>query len=557
MANPAVEWYSINDFTPGIHERLSPTYKPGTAQRRNTYRCHALEGGALAPLPMKWKQDIRMAPPVDPGTILCEEFRIIGAHIIEPAYWSDTIYGLDQNNSVLILAVEYHTAAGRTYSVYRYDRHRQNPTWTLMWSDTVAVGYNSNARPGHLNFLTGRSNKTDYEAYDGPTVCVWVGDGYAQMYPDDLAPLTNGTRYLPGDRADPANTDDLVSPDQCVIHQGRLVIWPLVTKAFGPNTLTTHNESLYWTEPNNFRDKDPISTWYNTAYGEDYPIGYEVIASLSSQELIMIKRRGGAILVQGDLGGALNALPKARALPFVRSTGYSMCNGTMSPNGYTYPVDGGGVWLWQGGDFSEHLTKHLEPDFWRPEAKDRNGDDVPWGYQHVECDNANAWVYYPNNWVWDTDINSWWRTDNVDHVTAYRWVTDWRGRKAYAVPRGFRDASDPVIHEYDLTEQCASYSWQSQPIATTLDSTVTLMDVAVAAKGDGRIDITVSSAQDPIGHTKTFYPTAGDFASVERRTFGVRGTHLTIRAQAYSDDGESPAPTIGEIRYSLGVPTPI
>src|SRR5690606_5166543 len=102
---------------------------------------------------------------------------------------------------------------------------------------------------------------------------------------------------------------------------------------------------------------------------------------------------------------------QVRNLPNVRGTGHSMNRGTPSPRGFVYPVDNGGVWLWEGGDLSVNIAPQMDPNFWRPPAlipavgfyesgTPPEQSEPDWGYQQTQCATWDQFVMLPNNWVW-------------------------------------------------------------------------------------------------------------------------------------------------------------
>lgn len=560
-------WAAITDFRPGVHKNLSPSYPPGTAQESGTYRCYALPSGALAPLPITQTDTFTIPEPVDPDTLACEEFRIIGLHTSGPNYWpTNRVYGTDQNNTEIFAAVEYWVGNDQTLAVYRYRRHYStSPTWDLIWSETVTGTYDPTVRPAGFHFGTGRSHNANPDQ-SGPTVICWAGAGYAQMFPDDTTPDTDSTHYLPGDKEDPNNIDDFASPDILCMHQGRVVLFPLQVLAFGNDSLYTHNESMYFTSFNDFRTMDPYIVqqfgaqgFWNITVGPESPVGYGCVASLSANELFLLKRKGGAYVCMGDVLGIGPSSPTTRQLPFVKSPGFALNNGTLTPQGYAYPVDNGTVWLWAGGDFATNAAPQLAYNFWRPEPVDMSGDVVAWGYQWTQCDAANNFTLFPNNWMWDTDTNAWWKLTDPDALTIYRWAVDWRYKKAYGAPRGFRgdDSSDPTVIEFDTATPASSFSWQSQPLATSISQSVNVLNMGVVASGAGTVTLTVRTHDDPVGRTRTFQFNTETHPQFQVESCGVRGTHLTFTVESVAGVDNTPAPVIHEIRYELGATVPV
>jgi hypothetical protein len=563
-------WVTIHDFKPGIHQNLSPLYPPGTAALTNTYRCYALPSGTLAPLPITHTQSFTLPDPIDPATMQNVEFRIVGLHVIGPLYWPDNrTVGTDQNNTEIFIAVEWWVGDEQTLAVYKYKRHHSTPTpWQLIWQSNENQdsnnGWDPDVRPAGFHFGTSRSNHNDPKQ-SGPTVVGWAGAGFARYYPDDANPNAESVMLFPGDKDDPNNINDFCSPDILVMHQGRCIIFPLQILFFGVDSVLVHNEAMYWTAYNDFRAMDQYIVevlgnqgFWNAPFGAESPVGWGCVASLSANELFLLKRKGGAYICMGDVSGIGPNSPNIRQLPFVKSPGFALNNGTVTPVGYAYPVDNGTVWLWAGGDFATEVAPQLPYNFWRPEPKLLDGTPTRWGYQWTQSDSANNFTLMPNNWVWETTTNSWWRIDDPNAETIYRWSVDWRYKKAYGAPRGFRGGAsgDPTVLEFDTATPASSYSWQSQPISTTLDKSVNVLNMGVVAAGEGRITLTVTTRQDHVGRSRSFTFTDPDYIEFQVESCGVRGTHLTFHLTAESFTPGAPAPLIHEIRYEVGATVP-
>lgn len=559
---PDTQWQVISDFSPGIRQQIATTHPLGTAQEQGTFRCFTRDGGVLTPLP-KRTQWIMHDEIVDPSTLASEEVRVIGLHAKGPVFWpADPSPGVDQNNDELLVGFEYWTgsgdAANRTTRLDRYLRHYQaNPSWQTIWQANDPGAYDPRVRPKNMGFQAGRSNSSAANSAGesftaGPAVLAVCVSGHLFMYPDDTDTLNNTYALLPGSLGDPdSNPGGLIAPDAIVAHQGRLVVFPLLVLGAGHESVLTTNEAFYWLMANNWTSLDNTINDFTDVYfrmqvGWENPTGYHVMQSLTSSQLLLLKSRGGGVMLSGDLNN-----PRAEVLPYVRSPGLSMNRGCNTPVGFVYPVDGSGVWLWSGGGTSEHVTKHMEPDFWRPPATDRTGNTVQWGYGFTQCDSFAELVMFPNNWVWDTDGGGWWRSDDLDEFVAHRWATNVWGTKCYATTSGVRNAGDPVVAEFDARTPWDNYSWQSQPLSFSTEREVSVKQLVVVASGSGRVKVRVSSQQNPDG-TEVECSSDADGIWQARRRVAVTGTHLQARIIANAGDGTSAAPDTHELRLEVG-----
>jgi hypothetical protein len=527
----------------------------------------------LVPLPLQYRFDIDLTPTatgLDPSDLnIASEYRITGLYAAGPVFDStDITTGIDQNNTDIFVGIEWWEASTVHLSVWRYGRHRlAAPDWELVWSDTETETFATTTRPRSFMFAMGRTNNSA-PTQSGQPVLTWVGGGHARMFPDEDDPGNTTTRLIPGDIDDAVNTPtQIIFPDMGILHQGRVVILPLQILDFGADSAFAHNEAMYWTAYNDFRTLDTtnLGLYGKITVGPEHPVGYSAGMSLSSNELVLIKRSGGAVLISGDVSGIGPSSPQARTLPYVKSAGLSYNNGCICPLGFIYPVDGGGVWLWQGGDFSQDVSKTLVGDFWRPPVTDSLGVAVLYGYANTQMDSGDTFTLLPNNYIFDSDHGSWWRGEDPAQFIAYRWSVDFRGRKAYATPSGFTTSSTPVIREYDLTRPAAKYVWQSQPISNTIENRVAVDEIVLVASGAGTITVKVATGENTTGQTVSF--TINSTVPIAlRKSLSVRGSHLQFTITSTSTDyapppvdpsPSLPAPSVYELRYSIVAPNPI
>lgn len=562
-------WRSISDFTPGIREILAPNYPLGTLQSNGTYRCFATDTGALAPLPSRVNNFFLDSPDIASTeaqllNLTSPEASILGLHAKNPVFWpGQTLAGVDQNNTELLLGLGYyHTTPGvstRSVTLFRLMRHHTVPGWQQIWDWSQALDLDLTARPPRMTFADGRSNSANPDV-GGPVVVGFTVDGRAFMYPDDTNTAATSTRYLPGDNVLDVDGGGFVYPAHIVAHQGRAVLHPLLLTDGGFQSIYPTNEAFYFTTANNWTerdaslDNDDINTFFQLQVGHEHPTGYQVIHSLNASELVMLKSSGGAIVMQGDLGGSgLRAI----AYPSVRSPGLSLNNGTPSPIGLIYPVDGSGIWLWAGGEQSEHLTPHMNPDFWRPPTTLNDGNPSAYGHGYTSCSTWQDWVVLPNNYLYDTSTKSLWRYENPAEATHHHVTVDWRGRFMYAAPSGIINVGEAAVQEYDARYPASSYQARTQPLALTIDQQLTVHRVGIVASGAGRVTLTPTTRQNPVGQPVTFEVGAED-APLWRRTqnVNVSGSHITFTVNSAGVTDSSPAPTVHEILWDDDTSTP-
>lgn len=545
---PDVEWQSIGSFSPGIQQQMSPNHPVGTAHPDLTYRCHALESGALAPLP-RLVDRITRTPLTTPSNVVNEGVRLIGVHCSGPHFLATDPYpGVDENHTEIFVASEWLETSQLKLDVSRYTKHReQSPVWESVWSDTENdVPYRVFTRPRAAFFASQWSNSASPDDA-GPYVLGWVISGHARHFPDDTTPFTSSTAAMPGDITDDPIAGGLIAPSYLVAHQGRFVIFPLYVSGFGDASVFISSEAAYWTKAN-----DATSLDAELATGPDYlnllaaggssnPSGFGVMASLSGSELLLVKLQGGAYILRGDISDAT-----IEHYPYVRSTGLAFNNGCITPVGYMYPVDGGGVWLWSGGETAENVSKHMDPGFWRPPQFGA------WGHANTSCATLRELVFFPNNWVFNTDNPGWWRIDDPDDFTIHHWSSDVRSRYIYGTPATATGDSDPVLYEFYAAWPALDYSWQSQPIPGSVDRRMNVEAVEVVAHGKGTIKVTATTREDPVGSSTTFEVSDDDRVTVARGNLRVQGTHVQLRIESstQSDQQGVGAPIVHDLRWA-------
>jgi hypothetical protein len=557
-------WTRIGDFRSGIHTAVAPTRPNGYAQETNTYCCYASTAGSLIPTP-RLIDTITRTLDDGAGTLLSEQYRITGLMANGPVYASSgNTTGTDEVHTELILASEWwmsDTGDILHLDVSRYTRNKTSPAWEELWDRTYVAGtYSAATRPRVCWFTSQRSNPTTPLA-SGPQVVGWVYSANARMFPDAASPTSTGTDPLPADAVGDAVVG--VDPTALVGHQGRFVIFPLYTTGDGDNQVYISSECAYWTPVNDGSQIDTnLTTYFNILGGYETASGYGVFASLTADELFLVKIKGGGLFVSGDLN-----TPTVRTLPYVRSTGLAFCNGTPTSIGFAYPVDSSGVWLWAGGDSSEHVTKHLRPDFWRPSTLVPTYSDTPtaagWGYSNCQAATWNELVLWPANWMWDTDDLGWWKILGPDAPDMSWWVVDERGRYAWGAPMGWTTTSDPLIYEFSRESSATYYSWQGHPITATIDRETAVSEVIVCGQGNGKVRITITSPQDRnnpwIGEVT--FDGGTSQTQMKRVNAKLTGTSLVFRIESigadhdetlgsFDPDATVAAPTVHYVDYA-------
>lgn len=152
--------------------------------------------------------------------------------------------------------------------------------------------------------------------------------------------------------------------------------------------------------------------YHTLLVGEEAPSGIGVLASLTADELFVVKHTGGGVLVRGDLDN-----PQVVKLPFIQSTGGLVSRGTPSPLGFAYGTSAG-VFVFTGGAQTEKLSNQIDGclwDFWTKSAEE-HPSAVNWIGSRGRFGFWHPFICVPNNWIMHTESGGWWRLENPDET---------------------------------------------------------------------------------------------------------------------------------------------
>jgi hypothetical protein len=242
-------------------------------------------------------------------------------------------------------------------------------------------------------------------------------------------------------------------------HQGRLVVIVPLTNFTGgtygwPVTPTiAPNEAFCYTDP----PQTETGVSQGETFGPENPFGYGAISSVSAGELFCVKRRGGAVIIQGDLNN-----PTVTSLPGVRSTGVFYGRSDTDQNGMYYCALKQGAWLWSGGNASQKISNQLDDNFFVPTPVITDSD-----YYGFYCQRWSDWMLFSNNWIYNTTSGGWWRLANPAAMTPgsiFWYVPGYDPRFMFVAHQAVGSSSDKFLWEYDRQTPNGSFTWQSLPI---------------------------------------------------------------------------------------------
>lgn len=518
----------------GVESGASSLPRDGAATVENTWACVAEPGGALRPLPARTQGETEANVPLPLGTGYSayyptsqESSFIVDAVVQGPVRtytggvnneWHNPL--IEQDFVTVYHAYNFANLSGGVYYVHQFLQAR---TYKLPYSATVDIYFNrsntystgSEASKRIIPAGTLEIGRTDDEADPYPPTAddqlrtLLVGSAFTPYYDFNMENATAisweatfssfETSTEPHALGAPGNFPRKgglwVSPDpdnmpafagydsqrtktptwsyehyprMLIMHQGRVVLLTSVNgevaQLAGGSNYVADSDLVYFTSPYNFfatKDEN-VKTFV-----EEAPFGWGTGASLGANSLLLIKKSGGAVLISGSLNS-----PTVRRLPMVQSTGEAMHVPVVCPLGLVYGSEAG-VFAWNNGDTSQHLSPQLDGFFWRHERQVGGaytdyyaGSRGRFGWWH-------PWVLVPNDFLYDTRTRSWWRLEDIDAGelstcphNVFR-VSPSNANKLYAFRYRLNSTNDVVWDTYEYESLASDWSWQSQPLLRT------------------------------------------------------------------------------------------
>jgi hypothetical protein len=483
-----VQWVRIDDFSPGCFDASNvSTEHPvisaplGAANFDNTFACSSIKNGALAPLP---------------GVIATYPFSTIGGlqgsstaaliagFIITPQmadgqYEIVSIDEQDDGTHHYVRAVSFlpaffpvfNTITGPTETVASTPGFfgAPYPAFTRM---TVSGSGNP---PPVLVFPTAVLTDTN-----GASGNMWV-------YPSLSAPTTYATTNLiaPGG----STTGQLICYGNRVIGMAGLSYsWP---SGGGIGT----NENFNYTDP-------PESSGFGnqkSVLSIEAPWGYGAWGTQSVGELLLVKKYGGGVILNGDINTPTSAI----RIPGLQPTGNFVGRAGQTPIGLIYCSQNRGAWLWNGGNTSQKISQNISDSFFDLETGNITSNNYGFFVESWQ-----KWIMFSNNVILDTDSNAWWtlyprKGVNLAPLVGRNifWYTlTQNGNQMVCAPLICNAGTEAWATVFDNTFPSQTYQWQSLPIHVTpnADHVIDVRQVVVRASdptntGAATVQVTIGS----------------------------------------------------------------
>lgn len=443
-------WTILSDFSAGCYNYTSvpdtAPIVPGQGQTPadplETYRCIGLPGGGLGPLPAL-VQSYEWTP--DSNT---EGLTYLVGFLVHDE--------LTDGGIEIFSIIEYDNGTNHFWNAYSWDSDSDSFNSIVSTEEASAAGvfgspYPAMTRVAPTNPTTTDGNPVIVFPNGGPASDTNDSTGQLYLYPDPSNPTAYGAKELI------TETDDVFSSisGPVILWQSRILVlagtgygWPA---GGGFNT----NENINYTDPPNSENYG----FQKTVFETEAPYGYGTGGSISAGELFLVKKRGGAVMVTGDLNS-----PDVTYLPGVQSTGAIYGRGDSGLAGFFYCSADNGAWLWNGSNTAEKISQQLDDDFFTVANN-------PGGYGFfVECIGDKA--YFSNNWVYDMRTNSWWRlhpttAQDAEEGLDLFWYNGVGGTDIYAGVLTFEGSDQNYAFQFSQNTPVESWQWKSLPIPVT------------------------------------------------------------------------------------------
>ena len=337
---------------------------------------------------------------------------------------------------------------------------------------------------------------------------------------------------------------------QTISHQSRVLVLSGISYPWGAGGVTFQtNENIDFTDP-------PLSAAIGnqqTLLAAESPHGYGAAGSISAGELVLVKKRGGGLIVTGDIFS-----PTVTVLPGMTSTGNFYGNASSTPVGFVYCAFDNGAWSWNGSNTSQKISDQLDKGFFLPPEWAFMGSNN-YGYYVQEYGDK---VYTSNNWMMDTKTGNWWTyyPRKAQGGSDLFWVQPVNGNYIYAAQLSFVGATSlNFMYRFDPASPAQTYQWQSQPLhLAPVNQVVDVRQVVVRASCpqiNNSITVSVIDQGAVVAGPFTFN---GISAGPQLCRFNIGGVGLfepSIRISSTNTAGVADMPIIHGIDIEYNVTT--
>lgn len=469
-----IQWLHIDDFSPGGYdgshistEDVVNSAPLGACSLRQTWACAAIVGGALGPLP--------------------------GRKVVKPF---STIGGLPGAATLALLAgvaitPELNNGGNELVTIVEADDGTNHFVKATSFNDNT-LALNTISGPTQTYGTTPGFFGAPYPAYTrmnaggtpgppppGPVLVFpspgpsGASEGSLWVYPK----LSTPTAFTAQDLITHGSPPSSIS-GQVICYGNRVIVIAGVTYQWPTGGGVNTNENFNYTDP-------PESATFGdqqTIMAVEIPWGYGGWGTVSVGELLLIKKIGGGVILNGDI----NVPTSIIRMPGIQPTGLIVGQARATPMGLIYCSENRGAWLWNGGNVSQKISKNIADEFFDLEHNVIGSNNYGFNVFHWQ-----KWIMFSNNVIYDMDTGSWWQLYPKKGITSgpltgqdIWWYNQSNvGNQIIVSPLVVTANADPWASYFDNTFPSPHYQWQSLPIHVTqnADRVVDVREIIVRA----------------------------------------------------------------------------
>jgi hypothetical protein len=539
--NETYEWVNISDFSPGVYDGSHiSTETPvvsaplGAANAVGTYCCASIPGGALGPLPALTTQvAFTFGYPGSTTQLLLAGFSVTPQLVSDPY----EIVSIDESDD----GTDHYVRARSTVPGVGTNAIT-GPTIT----SATTPGFFGAPYPVFTR-MTARGTGNPLPVLVFPTaVATDPSDdsGHLWVYPE----LASRTSYVAQDLISMASS----TTGQTVAYASRIICFAGLEFTWPAGGGISSNENINYTDPpTSALYGDQVSTNPDGSFlGAEIPWGYGAWGSISVGELLIIKKYGGAVILNGDIANPTSVI----SVPGVESTGDFVGSAAATPSGLYYCSQNRGAWVWDGGNVSQKISKNINDSFFDMETNNITSNNYGFFCYHWQ-----KWILFSKNLMYDTENQSWWvlypnqgvNFGAIDGHDFFWYALTNDGNQLLTAPLIISTANGNIFYNvFDNTVANNFYQWTSLPIHVTknADRVLDVRKVMIRASnpsGAGTANVAVNINGVAIGSSTGV--AIGIEPTIISLNCGVKGVQDILVTLACTNTGSNPAPIIHSI----------
>lgn len=533
-----MEWLEFIDFSPGIMSnnllaggvQVTAT-NPCIASPTNTWRCRSIPTGGLAPLPRMKEAFTLTTPPTPTPTVPSASFYTINGLGTWGQAFPDTLADTNHDHRtevhLLLSWVSAGTPTVHNAAWIREEIYDVNQSTRVIYSDDNALAGSLDYQ--YAYFLKTRMQVPPVDPVTGPVpgelimVCVYSPPSQDlfinECQPNPATPHGTGTVELIDGRTQIYR--------KATSHQGRIVVGKYISYFRGVDTNNSSNENYLYTDVN----INDTSLTQPQVYVPEIDQNISDLASMTANQMIVVKDLGGGYMLQGDL----DDVTVVRLPNLMSPDGSPTVHGTQTPRGWVYSAGDRGLYIWNGGDQSEPISTQLDGHVFTDNSVETTG--------HAgSCDRWLDLLVAPQLWVNDLEQKGWWRLDDPSAYASPMtfFSTSKYRQQMYSARQKFTaggsSGNQYAFYLWEYDDLAYTWSWQSQPLWITRDKYINTRQGNIALQGQGTVTVTLINEAGTTQANVLTINTGGAIRNFRFNT-SMQAENLTVRIEASGNTG--------------------